>query len=364
MAALLNKVKLFKGLVMGSKAFTGPFYVTIDVTRRCNLNCACCRWHSPHARLSSPGNQSVSDISPGMFRALCEELQAMGTRSVTLTGEGEPFLHPDLCEMISTAKKMGFTVKLTTNGTLLTKNKLMSLIDSKLDTLEVSMWENSKEGYECNYPETSPVTFDKVVANLTLLRTLKQETDSMLPTLIVHQPINKFNYKTINASVDFARELGCDELTFAPLIPWPEEFKSFSLSKDEKETVCKSLIEIKRRLKREGLKHNIDIVLMSYGMGKKRSDILPCYVAWVHAYIKVDGTILPCCTCEKPLGNIKESGFKEIWNNSDFSSFRKSAATVEGLAEISKYCCCTSCCYIKDNYRIYSFLKYLRPITK
>ncbi len=360
MAALLNKVKLLKGLVLGGKAFTGPFYVTIDVTRCCNISCACCRWHSPYGKLPSPGNQSVQDIPLDMFKKLCEELRDMGTESMTLTGEGEPLLHSDLFEMIYTAKKMGFVVKLTTNGILLTENIIMSLIDSELDVLEVSMWENSKEGYERNYPGTSPVTFDKVATNLKRLKTLKQEKGSVLPALSIHQPINKFNYRTIDASVDFAQTNGCDELTFAPLIPWPEEFKSFSLSKDEEKSVCELLVKIKSRLKKNDLKHNIDIVLMGYATGKKGSDILPCYVAWVHAHIKVDGTILPCCAYEKSLGNINENSFKEIWNNSRFSSFRKIAATVEGLAEISEYCCCTSCCYIKDNYRIYRWLKWFR----
>ncbi len=39
-------------------------------------------------------------------------------------------------------------------------------------------------------------------------------------------------------------------------------------------------------------------------------------MAWVQVYLKVYETIRPFCFCEEPLGNINESGLKEIGNNS------------------------------------------------
>lgn len=35
MADLLQKYRLLEGLCTGDRARTGPFYVTLDVTRRC-----------------------------------------------------------------------------------------------------------------------------------------------------------------------------------------------------------------------------------------------------------------------------------------------------------------------------------------
>ena len=135
MAALKQKIKLFRGLLTGAIAYTGPFYVTIDITCRCNLHCVCCQFHSSLLNIPSDGDK---DIPYDLFKKLCNELKAMGTSQIILCGDGEPFLHPHLCDLISVAKVAGFHVMLFTNGTLLDETRLKYLIDLRLDILKVS----------------------------------------------------------------------------------------------------------------------------------------------------------------------------------------------------------------------------------
>jgi MoaA/NifB/PqqE/SkfB family radical SAM enzyme len=49
-ADLLQKYRLLKGLCTGDRACTGPFYVTLDVTSRCNLLCLGCRFRAAKHR--------------------------------------------------------------------------------------------------------------------------------------------------------------------------------------------------------------------------------------------------------------------------------------------------------------------------
>ena len=135
MATFLQKARLLKGFLTGEIAYAGPFFVTIDVTRRCNLQCLGCRFHSPEATMPSVGDQSVQDISFDLVEKLCRELGTMDTEKLILIGEGEPLLHPRLFDIISAAKKAGFHVTLVSNGTLLTKDKIESLIDLRLESL-------------------------------------------------------------------------------------------------------------------------------------------------------------------------------------------------------------------------------------
>ncbi len=94
MTTFRQKAKLLQGLLMGEVAHTGPFYATIDITCRCNIHCASCLFHSPQLNIPSDGNKEIKDIPYDLFKRLCNELKAMGTRQIILCSDGEPFLHP------------------------------------------------------------------------------------------------------------------------------------------------------------------------------------------------------------------------------------------------------------------------------
>jgi len=58
MSFLKNRLALLRSLIQGEVAHTGPAYVAVDVTRRCNIHCLGCFFHctqgtQAHARESS-----------------------------------------------------------------------------------------------------------------------------------------------------------------------------------------------------------------------------------------------------------------------------------------------------------------------
>jgi MoaA/NifB/PqqE/SkfB family radical SAM enzyme len=235
MATLPQKVKLLRGLLTGETAYTGPFYVTIDVTRRCNLRCLGCRYHSSLVNLPAPGDRAVLDISFDLVDKLLEELAAMGTTVISFMGEGEPMLHPRLQDLISTAKALGLQVTLITNGTLLDEARIHSLIDSRLDVLRVSLWASSIEEFEQNCPGTNPDYFRKIVNALRLLSVLKAEKKSKFPSVHLHQPINTHNFRKVDSLADLACETGCNALSFSPLFP-SGQARSYALSPEEEKS--------------------------------------------------------------------------------------------------------------------------------
>ena len=89
----------------------------------------------------------------------------MGTKNLILTGEGEPFLHPRMFDLISVAKRSGFNIILFTNGTLLNESSIQSLLVSRLDVLKVSLWARSPEEYSKNYPGAKSDNFARLVAD-------------------------------------------------------------------------------------------------------------------------------------------------------------------------------------------------------
>ena len=79
MANFVEIIGLLRGLTDGQVAKVGPFYVTVDITRQCNLHCPGCRYHSPDVHVRPIGDESVRQMPLPLFQQLCDDLKSMGT---------------------------------------------------------------------------------------------------------------------------------------------------------------------------------------------------------------------------------------------------------------------------------------------
>ena len=84
-----------------------PRHVQINPTNVCNLSCKWCSCSKRDKRL-----QMDADILIGAMEKFCD----MGCRSVTITGGGEPLLHPEIEKIIDNLNCMGLKMGLVTNG--------------------------------------------------------------------------------------------------------------------------------------------------------------------------------------------------------------------------------------------------------
>lgn len=356
-----EKIKLLRGLISGKSAWTGPFFVAVRLTQRCNLHCVGCPFHSPHLTLQAREVRSMEDFPLELFKKLCGELKLMGTRSLWLTGDGEPLLHPQLFDFIEVAKEAKLSVKLITNGVLLDDAKQRCLIDSCLDVIRVSLWASSPEEYAQNYPGTSPATFFKVQDNLKSLAALKSKLNKTKPAVVLHQPINRLNFQSLEAFADLALASGCDSISLSLLRKIQGmEISSPCLSKEEEGMVSLGLRRLKTKLQGMFPSYSMDPVLRRLEVGEAVWEKMPCYMGWITAELKMDGTVIPCCSCNLPMGNINESSMADIWNGPAYQAFRRQTITREGLAAMSRRCDCAYCNYA-DNDRVNRIFRWIAP---
>lgn len=361
MATLSEKIRLLRGLHGGELAYTAPFFVTMDLTRRCNLRCFGCRYHSPDRLISPTGEVVTQDYPLELFRKVSAELKTMGTGSLCISGEGEPLLHLQLLDFVSLAKKAGLQVVLLTNGTLLHESTIKSLIASRLDVLKVSLWASSPEAYERSYPGTNPKNFHHVLEGLKLLARVKAAQKTNFPAVVLHQPITRDNFQHIPALVDLALATGCDGLSFSPFKTRRDQFTAGVLSAEEERAFCLALEQMKERLEVLFVDPGIDQILRRFRLGESVWEKLPCYIGWLHAYLKVDGTVLPCGDCNLVMGNLYDNSFQEIWNGPAFRAFRRQTLTRAGLRALGHQCDCAFCCHVLDNARVHRFFKWVAP---
>ena len=364
MASLLEKGKLLKGLLTGERAYVGPFYATVDVTRRCNLRCPGCPYHSTEANLPLPGEKAMLDIPFDLFKRLCTELRTMGTRSLIITAEGEPLLHPLVFEMISKAKEIGLKVTLFTNGTFLDEVRVRALIDSRLDLLRVSLWGSTPEEYVKNYPGTDPENFSKVIEGIKLMVSHKAAQRNSFPLIQLYQPFTRYNFERVEDRVRLALTTRCRDLSFSPFVSLQGKSTDLVLTPDEERQLSFSLSCLRKRLKSLSISHNINETLLYYRIGKAMWQKQPCYIGWLHARIKADGTVLPCVRCNLSMGHLEEKGFHEIWNGVEYRTFRRQTLTREGLISIGKECDCIFCCHLRDNVRVHRLFKWFLPFLR
>jgi MoaA/NifB/PqqE/SkfB family radical SAM enzyme len=117
------------GLVLrGLLSSDRPLLAHLVVTRRCNLNCAYCNEYD-HA--SHPVLEDV-------LAERIEHLARLRTAMVACTG-GEPLLHPNLDQVVREIRSRGMTAMLSTNGHLLTRERIESLNDAGLDVMQISI---------------------------------------------------------------------------------------------------------------------------------------------------------------------------------------------------------------------------------
>jgi MoaA/NifB/PqqE/SkfB family radical SAM enzyme len=352
--------RFVRGFLSGNSAKAPPFAMVVDVTERCNLNCLHCRRHSPQAA-GSPGEPGGVDFPLDRFLAMCREAGDWGVRKVVLIGEGEPLLHPGLVEMVGAAKAAGCRVTLLTNGTLLNQRLAGEFIKAGLDELRVSLWASTEEEYRFLNPGARPEMFQRALEGVRSVVAARHERQSPLPWIVVHRPIDPRFFRRIEGTLDLARQLGGDAVSFSPVKPLLPQDLERLLTADEERELAGLLPQIGRKAQAAGLADNTAELLRRLKIGRAVWEKQPCYIGWIDVRIRVNGNVVPCDTCNWVMGNIHVNGIREIWNNPAYRDFRLISRLPLGIVQSGRNCLCDFCCHAITNARVNRFLKWCAP---
>src|SRR3984893_9429713 len=169
-----------------------PMQVSIEVTRRCPLECQHCYNNLPMGDQDARQREMTTEEH---FRVL-DELVEMGCFWLLYTG-GEIFARKDFLEIYTYAKKKGFLITLFTNGTLITEKIADYLVEWPPFAIEITLYGRTKETYEAL--TAVPGSYDRCLRGIGLLRdrgiTLKLKTAD-----------NNINEHEVSAMRRFAEE--------------------------------------------------------------------------------------------------------------------------------------------------------------
>jgi len=324
--ALIDFYLFIKGIKNGEYAYRGPETVQIDLTDNCNNNCIGCWCNSP--LLKEKKRSAWRQLSCQVVKEFIDEIYNMGTRRIIFSGGGEPFMHPDIIDILRYAKKKRMSCQLHTNFTLADEKAAKELIDMKLDYLTVSLWAGTAATYKLTHPGKNEETFERIKNFLTLLTSLKK--NKSLPYVRLHNVITSLNYHEIVQMSSLAEDLGANAVSFATIDAISGYTDSLLLSDFERSKLLELCISLKRRKNsflfdfNEFIRKISSEEAASGNYDKNIIDTIPCYTGWLFARLNADGSVNSCLKSHRiPVGNIYEQKFSEIWNSEKQREFRR-----------------------------------------
>jgi radical SAM protein with 4Fe4S-binding SPASM domain len=263
------------------------------------------------------------------------ELKDLGAIRIFFTG-GQPFIRPDILDILDYTDKNGFAIYISTNGTLIdseTINRLKKL--KHLRTFQISL-----DGLKKTHDAIRGVkgTFDKAVNTIELARRkLKNTKITIISTLM------KENAAEMDKLLKLAIKLKVDNFGIVTLYPIKRSAKVKDVSSLQRYEIFKKLSEIYTK---EKPKLKIGLLVppavipqplseLDYGGGYVCS--FPSLLG-----INANGDVAPCDGLlsykELILGNVREKSLDEIWNHPLMKKLRKiKPEDIKGVCQKCKH---------------------------
>jgi len=131
----------------------GRSILQVHPTRRCNLRCGHC--------YTSSGPEVRGELPLDVLAGAIADAATLGYGQLAVSG-GEPFLYSQLPGLLETAHAAGMTTTVTTNGTVLNRERL-SAVAHHVDLLAISI---DGPPASHNLIRNSPTAFDRVMRHL------------------------------------------------------------------------------------------------------------------------------------------------------------------------------------------------------
>ncbi len=292
--------------------------VKIKLTSFCNLRCKMCHYWK---------TEREEALSTEQWMDVLGQLAALGCRKVHFSG-GEVFLRRDYLDLIEHGTALKLKINMTTNGTLLTKDRLRRLVKAKPNSISLSL-----DGPKASVHDAIrgiPGSFKRTLGTL-------RQLVGKVPRVRVNSVIQRTNYRHLPALVELVAELGATELH-----PMPVDEKGPRRNRLSRWQIDHYNAEIAPQVLAARKKAGFSIapwVIFPFGVsdteieGSRKGQYSmglyqhkPCLSPWMHLFIGWDGETYLCCMTNRrmpSLGNVGRQTVAEIFNGQPMREVRE-----------------------------------------
>jgi len=306
-----------------------------ETTRSCNLSCI-------HCRASAEKGPYPGELDTKKAFSFLDTVASFSKPIIILTG-GEPMLRDDIYDLAAYGTKLGLRMVLATNGTLVDQDSIKRMIDSGIQRISVSIDGANAETHD-NFRQVKGAFANS-------LRALDFARDNGLE-FQVNTTITKLNISEIPDILDLTVKLGAVAHHIFLLVPTgrgkeleeqeipAEEYeRTLNWFYDQRDKVPLQLKAtcaphylriLRQRSKAEGKKvtfatHGLDAVTRG------------CLGGIGFCFVSHTGDVQPCGYLEAKAGNILETNFQNIWEESEVFTRLRDYDALEGKCGICEY---------------------------
>jgi radical SAM superfamily enzyme YgiQ (UPF0313 family)/MoaA/NifB/PqqE/SkfB family radical SAM enzyme len=244
--AFLEDNRELMGAVHGKKAFSGPSIVEIDLTNNCNFNCIACWVHSDLLEeMKTSAAEKRKYIPLDIMKSLVDDLVKMGKPVIQLAGPGEPFMHPEIMEIIRYIKGNGLELHIITNFSKISHEIAKELMDLKVDQLTVSLWAGSEKVWLELHPNQKKEAFESITNVLTYIGNHKKY--NQFPRIKIYNVICSKNAADLENMVEFGLQVRADQMEFTVVDTVSGKTDSLALSLEDVEVIQKQFDSITKK---------------------------------------------------------------------------------------------------------------------
>lgn len=288
-----------------------PSSFSLEPTNHCNLNCPECPAGAQTMK------RAKGFIAPEVYKPAIDQL-AEHAMYLILYFQGEPFLHPQIFDIIQYARSKNLFVVISTNAHHLDQEKSQKLVNSGLNKMIVSLDGADQETYEA-YRQGGDIS--RVMQGIQNVIEAKKNLNSREPLVEIQFLVLGTNEHQITDIQKLSKKLKVDQLSLKTAQIYEYQDGNKFIPRNDKYSRYRRLesgkYEIKMRIKNR------------------------CYRMWTSCVITFDGQVVPCCfdkDASFSMGNIKEFPFKNIWNSKKYQNFRKRILTDRKGIEMCRNC--------------------------
>lgn len=209
---LFNALRVEMDFKKGRDKVKGnPYWVKIETSRVCNLNCPGCYAHGSEIDPSYPDEKKTKRfMALEEFKTVLDQVKRTAF-AVQLYDEGEPLLNPEIFDIIRYARKSNVGTVISSNFSMVLKdNDFEELVHAGLDHIVIGIDGSTQEIYEQTRVGGN---LERVIDNTKKLMETKKRLKQKRPSVeiqFVQKPFNMHEMTTVEA---LAHQLGADVFT-------------------------------------------------------------------------------------------------------------------------------------------------------
>ncbi len=288
-----------------------PFSISFEPTTACNLRCPEC----PSGLRSF--TRDTGNLKADFFRETLDQIQK-DLLYLIFYFQGEPYINPNFLEMVKYASDRKIYTITSTNGHFLSEDNAKKTIESGLNRLIISVDGTTQETYEQYRKEGK---LENVLKGARNVVKWKKELNSNTPHIIFQFLVVRPNEHQIDDIYQLADEIGVDEVKLKTAQVYEYQNGNDLIPKN--------------------LKYSRYIPKEDGTWAVRHSLVNHCWKLWHSCVITFDGKVVPCCfdkDATHVLGDLKGSGFEEIWTGAAYNDFRRKIFKGRSEIDICKNC--------------------------